>query len=361
MAVSWPSACPTGSKSVTSTGAGSPWLRPVAFLHTEFTADSRRIVIGCRDGSIVRRSTWPLAEKCARLRTGFRPSLFALHPDGTQIAIVDEARHAGVEIWDLEPGKKVAELPLGEDGPASALTWSPEGRRLAVGLGDTNRAEIWDLAQKRPLVVLEGHAQRVTAIRFHPGGGLVLTLSWDGTGRLWEAETGRQVVYWPSHIRDLHFGRAGTVCGLADLGGRSRLIEVADGREYRTLVPSLGANQRDHFRADISPDGLLAVGTSDGVGIWELATGRELNVLPIGLTKSVQFITRADGRALLSCGTDGLQAGPSGKTPIRTACFRSDLHATSICRWFRRSFRWVRTAVPPSSPVRIPARRSSST
>jgi WD40 repeat protein len=62
--------------------------------------------------------------------------------------------------------------------------------------------------------------------------------------------------------------------------------------------------------ADISRDGLLAVGLSNGVGIWELETGRQLNSLPTGLTNSVQFMTASQGRALLSCGPGGLLRWP---------------------------------------------------
>ncbi len=69
---------------------------------------------------------------------------------------------------------------------------------------------------------------------------------------------------------------------MVKVGGERRLLEVEPGREYRTLVAGPGVGQSEYYRADISPDDLLAVGMEDGVRIWELDAGRELAFLPIG-------------------------------------------------------------------------------
>ena len=191
---------------------------------------------------------------------------FAFHPDGRQLAVGYGEHAAVVEVWDTDSGKKVTELPAGDAGSVCALAWHPDGRRLAIGFdGPTGRVQIWDAAERRALATLEGHAQWVGGMAFHPGGDLLVTVSGDGTSRLWDARTGRPLVNWPAGIGNLHFSRDGTVCGFAGIGGRVRLMEVADGREYRTLVSSLGAGRGEYREGDISADGLLAVGMDDGV------------------------------------------------------------------------------------------------
>ena len=92
-------------------------------------------------------------------------------------------------------------------------------------------------------------------------------------------------------------------------------MEVADGREYRTLVSSLGAGRGEYRQGDIGADGLLAVGMDDGARLWDLATGREVAFLPAGWTDSVSFVTRPDGRELLTCGPSGLRRWPIREDP----------------------------------------------
>jgi serine/threonine protein kinase/WD40 repeat protein len=278
-------------------------------VRVDFAADSRRAAIGFADGTVVLADV-AAGRELARFTVGFTPRPLALRPDGLRLAVADEGRDTEVEIWDLEPPQKAATLRLSMRGPAAGLAWSPDGRRLGIGLARVATAEIWDVAERRPVVTLEGHAQRVSLLSFHPDGDLVLTLSWDGSARLWDVGSGRPLVEWPSAIGDAHFSSDGKTCGVVTIGGERRLLEVEPGREYRTLVAGLGAGRGEYFRADIGADGLLAVGMEDGVRLWEPASGRELAFLPIGLTTSVGFISGKEGRGLVSCGAAGLQRWP---------------------------------------------------
>ena len=148
----------------------------------------------------------------------------------------------------------------------------------------------------------------------------MLTQSWDGTARLWNLATGKTVVHWPSSIEDMHFSRDGRACGYAEVGGKARLLEVEAGPEYRTLAAQTPSVRADYYRADISDDDLLAVGMGEGLRLWDLGSGRELAFLPIGLTRSVGFISVDGRRSLLTCGASGLQRWPiadHGGTPRR--------------------------------------------
>ncbi len=290
-------------------GGGLVWKVSGRVCQADFAADSRRLAVGLADRTVVVADV-AAGREVARLSVGFQPLPLAMRPDGKQLAVADESRDVGVEIWDLEPPRKVANLRPGEPGPVAALGWSPDGSRLGVGSVLGAIASIWDVADRREVVTLEGHAQRVSVLRFHPDGDLVLTCSWDGTARLWDAGTGRSVVHWQSPVDDAHFERDGRACGVVKVGGETRLLEVEPGREYRTLVAGLGPGQSEYYRADISPDDLLAVGMEDGVRLWELDTGRELAFLPIGKCQSASFITGKRGRELLSCGSGGLYRWP---------------------------------------------------
>ena len=294
-------------------------------VHLEYADESSRAAIGFADGTVVLADV-AAGREVAHISVGFRPSPLALRADGMRLAVADEFRDTGTEIWDLDPPRKAASLRFGDRGPAVCLAWSPDGRRLGVGLARSSAAEIWDVDERRPVAILEGHAQRVGLLDFHSDGNLLLTLSWDGTGRLWDVGTGRSVVHWQSPISDLHFGRDGKACGVVDVGGRRCLLEVEPGREYRTLVAGLGAGRGEYYRADIGPDDLLVVAMDDGVRLWDLATGGELAFLPIGWCSSASFVSGKRGRELLSCGPgSGLhrwpiveEAGAPGRLTIGT-------------------------------------------
>ena len=305
-------------------GGGLVWRLSGRVGQAEFAADSRRVAVGLADRTVVVADV-AAGREVARFSVGFRPLPLAMRPDGKQLAVADESRDVGVEIWDLEPPRKVANLRPDEPGPIAALGWSPDGRRLGIGLVLAPIVEIWDVADRRQVVALEGHAQQVNVLRFHPDGDLILTGSWDGTARLWDAGTGRSVVHWQSLVDDPHFGRDGRACGVVKIGGEYRVLEVEPGREYRTLVAGVGVRPSGYFWADISPDDLLAVGMEDGVRLWDLGTGRELAFLPIGKSLTANFVTGKRGRELLSCGPGGLhrwpileEAGTPGRLRIGT-------------------------------------------
>jgi serine/threonine protein kinase/WD40 repeat protein len=299
-------------------------LKPVHALNrfmaeSLFSADSRLAAAVGPDGSI---SVWDLrtGREIQCLRTGNIPNAIAIHPNGLQIAVADD-NHMGVVIWDIKSGRKATELLAGDSGSVSGLAWHPDGGRLALGFrAPTSHVEVWDVATRRILATLEGHVEDVTVMAFHPSRDILVSQSHDGTNRLWDAGTGRPLINWLSGISNLHFNREGTVCGLLRVGGRARLVEVADGREYRTLVSTPGSGRGKLREGDIDIGGLLAVGTDDGTRLWDLATGREVAFLPIGWTDSVSFVSGPDRRELITCGHSGLRRWPlrnDSETPGR--------------------------------------------
>jgi serine/threonine protein kinase/WD40 repeat protein len=295
------------------------FTRPGKVFRLEFTTDSRRAVIGSTDGKVLFVDVAG-GQELASFSPGYAPSLFALSPDGTQIAIADERSEGYIELWTIDRPRKIATLKLPPGGPAFALAWAPRSDWLAVGLRNVSTVEIWDVADRQPIATLEGHAQQINSLGFHPNGNLLLTQSWDGTSRLWNVSTGKTVVHWPSTMGDMHFSHDGRTCGYVEVAGKTRLLQVEASPEYRTLAARSPAVRADYYRADISDDELLAVGMGEGVRLWDLNSGRELAFLPIGLTSSVGFVSVKGHRALLTCGSAGLQSWPiidHGETPRR--------------------------------------------
>jgi small GTP-binding protein len=76
--------------------------------------------------------------------------------------------------------------------------WSPDGARLLSG-GADGTLRLWEAASGRELAVLEGHTGSVRSVSWSPDGARLLSGGADGTVRLWEAASGRELAVLEGH------------------------------------------------------------------------------------------------------------------------------------------------------------------
>jgi hypothetical protein len=91
----------------------------------------------------------------------------------------------------LVDGKQAINLPT-EGYPATRITVSPDGERIAGAMGDRT-VRVWD-SQGRSVVVLRGHTDLVMDVAFSPDGTQLASVCYDMTIRIWELATGRHRV-----------------------------------------------------------------------------------------------------------------------------------------------------------------------
>ncbi len=78
-------------------------------------------------------------------------------------------------------------------GPVVAMSLSPSGRQVAVACLDRDEAYLFDVATGKPGAILRGHAAPVTFLAYSPDGQSLATGALDGTIRLWDPASGREV------------------------------------------------------------------------------------------------------------------------------------------------------------------------
>jgi WD40 repeat protein len=266
-----------------------------------FTSDSRYLAVG-HNGVVMRFdlttgrevNRWELFDKS-------EAHSLAFHPDNRRLAI-GYRDGVVVSVYDSTTGENLANLP-DEDGYVDQIVaWHPDGEHLAFAGGLGERVQIWNVSTRRHVTTLVGHTQRVTVLSFHPDGRLLCTCSWDGSVRLWEPSTGRQLLHFTRDNLFVSFSRDGRYLGVAGDGEHAHLLEVNSSPEYRTI--STGRDGCLHHH-DLSPDGqLLALSTVNALRLLHLRSGRELAALPPGQPR---FLSNSE---LLTAGRSGVTRWP---------------------------------------------------
>jgi WD40 repeat protein len=163
---------------------------------------------------------------------------------------------------------------------------------------------------------LEGHTSGGVRAVFHPAGTVLASNGWEERLRLWDPILGRTWLSEPgAATTDGHFfSRDGRIVLL--LGDRLTPYQVEPAREYRSLV-AVSTEIKNYDDLSIRPDGrTLAAGTPRGVILWDLASGAELEFLPIGPTPRLVFASSGD---LITSGAVGVR-----RWPIRLDAGRSE-------------------------------------
>ncbi len=242
-----------------------------------------------------------------RLITNTIPKVIAFDPLGHHLAVASEYPPT-LEIWNLEKKSVVAKWS-DIDADIHSIAWAHDGQRLTIGLAaPTNCAEVRDVSTGLKLATFSGHAGDVTESFFHPSGDVLLTRSWDGFSRVWDANSARPFLAWPGGMGG-NISEDGRILGHVHNRGKNQLVELVAEREYQTLVSSLGDGMGVYRDGSISPDGrLFALGMEDGVRIWDLQSHREVAFIETGQSPSPIFAP--DGKTLIISGESGLQHWP---------------------------------------------------
>ena len=227
---------------------------------------------------------------------GDSPSLSsALSPDGSRLAL---AVGRDVIVWDLRV-KRVLFSLTGHTDVVNAVSFSPDGTRIATASNDTSAA-VWDAVGGQRLHVFAGHGRWVLAATFSPDGRTLATAGYDKTVRLWEVERGTPKGVWTGHsggVRSVRFSPDGrfVVSGGADF--EVRIWDAGRGVTTRTLKGHSAAVRA----VAVSPDGSrVASGAEDRtVRVWDVE-GREV-CSPVPLPDDVTALAFSRcGRALFA-------------------------------------------------------------
>ena len=208
--------------------------------------------------------------------------------------VFQEARAADVQRMAL----------IGHHGPVRSAAYSPDGHRIVTASYD-GTARVWDSDTGRELLQLRGHSGRVICAVFSPDGRRIGTASSDKTARLWDAATGRPLMTFTGHrdeLTSVAFSPDSRRLVTASYDKTARIWDVATGRELTQLV----GHTEIVSSAAFSPDGKHVVtASSDGTArIWDASSGAQLMQLKGHTDRVWSAAYSANGQRIVTASFD---------------------------------------------------------
>jgi WD40 repeat protein/serine/threonine protein kinase len=188
-------------------------------------------------------------------------------------------------------------------GPVRSVAFSRDGRILASA-GNDGTVKIWDAATGRELRTLTGHTGAVLSVAFSPDGRMLASASQDGNVKLWDPAAGRELHTLKGHtghVTSVVFSPDGKT--LASASYNVKLWDPATGRGRHTLKAHTSWINCVAF----SPNGkTLASASQDGnVKLWDPAAGHEIGTLKGHPGPVVYVAFTGDGRTIASSSARG--------------------------------------------------------
>ena len=196
-------------------------------------------------------------------------------------------------------------LVLAHKDIVSSAAFSPDGQRIVTGSYD-GKARLWNAQTGALLGIVARHEKRIYSVGFSPDGRRIVTASSDKTVRVWDAALGTLILTLPQH--DHYF-----YCAAFSPDGRTILTGSADrtAKIWSATTGALLTTFSGHAgivnSATFSSDGQrIATGSDDHTArIWSSASGALLATLT-GHTGQVTSATFSpSGRFVVTASFDG--------------------------------------------------------
>jgi WD40 repeat protein/serine/threonine protein kinase len=240
----------------------------------------------------------------------------AISPDGKRIATV--GNYSRIQVWDIETGAWLFDIPLATEGVVLSVAFSPDGTRLAAR-DKAGSAGMWSAATGEEIRMLSGHSFFVDQVAFSPDGTRLATHVpkrvrgkndvQPGSLHVWSLETGKLITTVTEHgngVLCFAWLPQGDRIASADGQGIVKVWDASDGHDVLSIEAHRGDRYKSISGLAVSPAGrLLATANFEGsIRLWNSEDGSLVRTL-VGHTDmptSVAF--SADGKRLASGAKD---------------------------------------------------------
>jgi WD40 repeat protein len=282
---------------ILSVGTGvSYWFNRVAFVD-----DGRHALV--TGGALITMDLIEGKEVGRDLELQFARLGLAISSDGKQFA----TGHQGdltIRVGDIKSGK-VTQTLVGHQGGVHAVAFSPKADRLVSGSLD-GTLRLWDLTTGKELRQFAGVTDQIRSVDYSVDGKQILSGHFGPKSeflvRLWDAYAGKEIRKLKGHEKDVtavFFHPDGKTAVSTGMDGAAIVWKLENGEVIRRMTHTGGI-----YGAALSPDGkrLLTAGYGDkAVRLWLLETGALVKSFPDHGAAALGVAFSKDGNLALSC------------------------------------------------------------
>ncbi|MBC7821862.1 MAG: hypothetical protein IAG10_33665 [Planctomycetaceae bacterium] len=300
---------------VTAAKAASPTIRSLAF-----TADSRRLAVGCESGVIhffdAEAGSW------SESQADHQGAVRAICSTSEGKLVTGSADRRAL-VWNASSQWRLERVIGGSNQPevladrVLTLDFSRDGQWLTTGGGVPSRSgelKIWNAADGRLIrEIKEAHSETVFAVRFSPDGKQLASAAGDRLIKIFDAQSGETIHRMAGHTGHV-LGLSWKADGKMLISGGSdnvlKLWDVEKGLPLRTMKGTtyqIGAYKRDITAVAFIGDSEQILAASGDGTVRLHRTTSDNDILTFAGSKGYQHSVAAtpDGRSVIATGSDG--------------------------------------------------------
>jgi WD40 repeat protein len=250
-------------------------------------------------------------------RAFVKPALQALHEGRAENAL-RAAVAAGILSADLDLNlvpdiaspfaqsaydNRTSAILKGHTNAVGVASFSPDGRRIVTSSPDAT-ARVWDADSGAEIVCLSAHKVYVRSASFSPDGRRIVTACSDAA-RVWDAESGEEISCLKAHtdkVWSASFSPDGKRIVTASSDTTARVWDAGSGAE----IACLNAHTMRVNSASFSPDGKRIVTASDDTTarVWDVMSWKEITCLDAHTMGVNSASFSPDGRRIVTASND---------------------------------------------------------